>query len=130
MTVKLQVGDRVEKYTTTYKMATFNMNGNLLNTQNGYPVWKDLFEEHSIWYENGKWKEGILSKGAVQNNVLYRYFTSDTSADCPESVESWSGYTDLHGDWTKSVADIKSGIDIVTSKLCECFSIVIIDDPS
>ena len=95
-----------------------NQPGHLLNTQNGYPVWHDLFEEHSIWYENGKWKEGILSKGNIQNKVLYQYFTSNTSADCPESVESWSDYTDFHGNWAKSVADIKSGIDIVTSKLC------------
>ena len=95
-----------------------NQPGNLLNTQNGYPVWHDLFEEHSIWYENGMWKEGILSKGNIQNKVLYQYFTSNTSADCPESVESWSDYIDFNGDWAKSVADIKSGIDIVTSKLC------------
>ena len=27
MTVKFKIGDRVEKYTTTYKMATYNMNG-------------------------------------------------------------------------------------------------------
>ena len=27
MTVKFKIGDRVEKYTTTYKMATSNLNG-------------------------------------------------------------------------------------------------------
>ena len=27
MTVKFKIGDRVEKYTTTYKMATINLNG-------------------------------------------------------------------------------------------------------
>ena len=124
MTVKLQVGDRVENYTTTYKMVTWNMNGNLIHAKNGYPVWNDLFGEHSIWYEKGKWREGILPKISSQGvdgynpKMVYHYFTSDTFADCPESVESWSGYTDLKGDWTKAVVEIKSGIDIVTSKLC------------
>ena len=125
MTVKLQVGDRVENYTTSYEMYTWNMNGNLIHAKNGYPVWRDLFKEHSIWYEKGKWREGILPRDLGQNNVdghdpnfEYNFFTSDTFADCPESVESWSGYTDLKGDWTKAIAEIKGGIDIVTSKLC------------
>ena len=26
--------------------------------KNGYPMWKDLWEQRSLWYENGKWKVG------------------------------------------------------------------------
>jgi hypothetical protein len=52
---------------------------------NGYPMWTDSWEGPEeptfLWHENGVWYMGEMEK------VDY---VSDTFADCPELIESWT----------------------------------------
>ena len=68
---------------TDFYNSTFTMSGTIWN---GYPVWQDSWEELSLWHENGFWLMGEMEM------VHYK---SETFADCPELVESWT--TRRHG---------------------------------
>ena len=64
---------------------------------NGYPMWTNLWEEPTfLWYENGVWYMGEMDK------VDY---VSDTFADCPELVESWTSLSN-EGLSTNSIEQI------------------------
>ena len=45
---------------------------------------------YEIYYENDKWIFGNGPYGPYGPNEKYKYFISDSSDECPESVESWS----------------------------------------
>ena len=62
-------------------ITTFKLSG----VKNGNPTWKTDIEV-DIYYENEKW---IIGGGPPKNE---KYFISDSSAECPESVESWSNH--------------------------------------
>ena len=83
--------------------------------KNGYPMWIDLWQEKMLWYENGKWKVGDeldMDYYRFDDDVSLVDATSNTFADCPELVESWSSFSNYGG--TSSVeitcrTAIKSG---------------------
>ena len=52
--------------------------------KNGNPMWRTGGDGYEIYYENDNW---ILGSGPFQPNE--KYFISDSSDECPESVESW-----------------------------------------
>ena len=57
--------------------------------KNGYPMWKDLWQQKSLWYESGKWQVGYETD--YDGDFMFMVdSTSNTFADCPELVESWS----------------------------------------
>ena len=57
----------------------------LSGVKNGNPMWRTR-EGYEIYYENDKW---ILGGGPYENE---KYFISNSSPECPESVESWSNH--------------------------------------
>ena len=54
--------------------------------KNGNPMWRNR-EGYEIYHENEKW---IIGDGRYGRNE--KYFISDSSDECPESVESWSNH--------------------------------------
>ena len=84
--------------------STLTMSG----TKNGYPTWTEWWGSRSIWYENGKWQVGHkMDMDMVQ-------YTSNTFADCPDLVESWSTGT---GTWINFIEKIACRPTIETGKL-------------
>ena len=80
--------------------------------KNGYPMWKDLWQQRSLWYENGKWKVGYLDIEYGDESTSIVDSTSNTFEYCPELVGSWSSFFNYGG--TSSVeiicrTAIKSG---------------------
>ena len=59
----------------------------LSGMKNGNPMWRTGGDGYEIYYENDNW---ILGSGPFQPNE--KYFISDSSDECPESVESWSNH--------------------------------------
>ena len=61
----------------------------LSGVKNGNPMWRTI-EGYEIYYENDKW---ILGGGPYgPNGPDVKYFISNSSHECPESVESWSNH--------------------------------------
>ena len=58
----------------------------LSGEKNGNPMWRTR-GGNEIYNENGKW---ILAGGPYGPNE--KYFISNSSPECPESVESWSNH--------------------------------------
>ena len=84
-------------------------------TKNGYPTWTELWGGHSIWYENGKWQVGHeTDMDMVQLEVPLVQYTSNTFADCPDLVESWSTGTNT---WINFIEKIACRPTIETGKL-------------
>ena len=54
--------------------------------KNGNPMWRNR-EGYEIYHENERW---IIGNGPYGRNE--KYFISDSSDECPESVESWSNH--------------------------------------
>ena len=80
--------------------------------KNGLPIWEDLWQQRSLWYENGKWKVGYLDIDYDGDSISIVDVESNTFNDCPELVESWSSFFNYGG--TSSVemtcrTAIKSG---------------------
>ena len=88
-----------------FRNSTLTMSG----TKNGHPTWTELWGRHSIWYENGKWQVGHL----MDTYTMVQY-TSNTSADCPDLVESWSTGTNT---WINFIEKIACRPTIETGKL-------------
>ena len=80
--------------------------------KNGYPMWKDLWQQRSLWYENGKWKVGYLDIEYGDESTYIVDSTSNDFSTCPESVESWSSFFNYGGTRTVEITcrtAIKSG---------------------
>ena len=54
---------------------------------NGYPMWSYLGEEYFLWHENGTNPGSSVWYMGEMDSVDY---VSNTFADCPELVESWT----------------------------------------
>ena len=61
----------------------------LYGVKNESPMWKTGEDGYELYYENDKW---TLGGGPYFLNE--KYFISDSSDECPESVESWSNQID------------------------------------
>ena len=63
--------------------------GKLYGLKNENPMWRTREDGYELYYENGKW---ILGGGQYGFQPNEKYFISDSSDECPESVESWSNH--------------------------------------
>ena len=78
--------------------------------KNGYPMWKGLMQDrYQIWYNNGKWRVGYKPDNEVDYMLGNVHYTSNTFADCPELVESWSIFSNYSGNTSVEITAIKSG---------------------
>ena len=78
--------------------------------KNGYPTWKALRQNLHLWYENGKWQVGYRYEPDYDGDLMLDVdHTSNTFADCPELVESWSSFSIYGGDISVEITAIKSG---------------------